>query len=168
MKDRAIEAIRAAIKDPAWDVRRAALWAVDVVDPAKKAFVAEIENATHDGDPRVRAAAALSFFDIAPHNPKAIAALRDMIGDPAPCGEDFVQHCHMKNVAIHQMTMSAGESAVLETLMPLITHPDAETRSNAIRLLPIPVRPLEPLHAALRRRSETATHEFAARLRGCC
>ena len=151
MKDRAIEAIRAAIKDPAWDVRRAALWAMDVVNSTKKAVVAEVENATHDRDPRVRAAAALSFFELAPHNPKAVAALRDMIGDPAPSGDDFVQHNHMKNVAIQQMMMSAGESAVLETLMPLITHADAETRSNAIRLLPIPVRPLEPPHAALRK-----------------
>jgi HEAT repeat protein len=68
----------------------------------------------------------------------------------------------MKNVAIQQMTMSAGESAVLETLMPLITHSDAETRSNAIRLLPIPVRPLEPLHVALRR----ALRDSDARVRG--
>ena len=162
MKNRAIEAIRAAIKDPAWDVRRAAIWAVDVVDSTKKAFVAEVENATHDSDPRVRAASALSFFDLAPHNPKAIAALENMIGDPAPCGDDFVQHNHMKNVAIQQMTMSSGESAVLETLMPLMAHPDAETRSNAIRLLPIPVRPLEPLHAALR----LALRDSDARVRG--
>jgi HEAT repeat protein len=162
MKDRAIEAIRAGIKDPAWDVRRAALWARDVMDSTKKAGVADVEYATHDGDPRVRAAAALSFFDLAPHDLNAIAALQQMIGDPAPCGDDFVQHNHMKTVAVQQMMMSAGESAVLETLVPLMTHPDAETRSNAIRFLPTSVRPLEPVHAALRR----ALRDSDARVRG--
>jgi HEAT repeat protein len=162
MKDRAIEALRVATKDPSWDLRRAALWALDVVDPTQETIAADVENATHDGDPRVRAAAALMFFGCAPHSPKAIVALKEMIGDPELCGDNFLQHNHMKNLAIQQMTISAGEWAVLETLMPLMTHPDAGTRINAIRLLPIPVRPIEPLHQALRR----ALRDGDARVRG--
>ena len=44
MKDRAIEAIRAVIKDRAWDVRRAALWAVDVIAALEAAVERPVEN----------------------------------------------------------------------------------------------------------------------------
>ena len=161
-KVRAIEALCTALKDPSWEVRRQAIWAMSLVDAGREASLTEIEGATHDGDSRVRAAAALVLQEYLPPSPRGIAALREVIGDPGPADDEFAGHNSMKSLAIQALRTTAGEGALLETLMPLLSNPDGRTRLNAIRLLPVPIPPIESLHTALRR----ALRDGDARARG--
>ncbi len=161
-KTRAIRSLDAAIEDPSWEVRRETLLAMREVDARKAIPTTRVEMTTHDVDFRVRAAAVLALHAYRPHDPRSIAALEELIGDPGPGDADVDHRVGSKSWAIQALRESAGERAVLETLIPLVEGRDTRIRLDAIRLLPVPIPAVERLHAALRR----ALRDDDARVRG--
>jgi HEAT repeat protein len=130
--DCAIQALRAALRDQSWVTRRAAARALGAFGSRAESTVGDLEHVTHDADPHVRAAGALALASVNPRDPRTLAALRKLIADPALKIEPFASRVVMKQSAVRTLKDGADEGAVLETVVPLLRHPDASVRLDAL------------------------------------
>jgi HEAT repeat protein len=130
--DRAIQALRVALRDQSWGTRRAAAQALGAFGARAESTVGDLEHVTHDADPHVRAAGALALASVKPRDPRTLAALRRLMADSALKIEPFASRVVMKQSAAQALKDGADEEAVLETVVPLLRHPDVSVRLDAL------------------------------------
>jgi HEAT repeat protein len=148
--DRAIQALRAALRDQSWGTRRAAAHALGAFGARAGSTVGDLEPVTHDADPRVRAAGALALASVKPRDPRTLAALRKLMADPALKIEPFASRVVMRQSAARALKDGADEGAVLETVVPLLRHPDVSVRLDALWCIQGFVSASVPVLSALR------------------
>jgi len=130
--DRAIPALLTALRDPSWATRCAAVRALGAFGSRAESTVGDLEHATHDADPHVRAAGALALAGVSPRDPRTLIALRKLMADPALKIEPFARRVVMKQSAARAIKDGADEDAALETVVPLLRHPDASVRLDVL------------------------------------
>ena len=148
--DRAIQALRAVLRDQSWGTRRAAAHALGAFGACAGLTVGDLEQVTHDADPRVRAAGALALASVKPRDPRTLAALRKLMADPALKIEPFASRVVMRQSAARALKDGADEGAVLETVVPLLRHPDVSVRLDALWCIQGFVSASVPVLSALR------------------
>lgn len=127
--DRAVGALREAIRDEAKDVRGAAIYALEALGKSAKSAIPDLDRALVEAEPtfRVFAAEALLKIDPVGTRPRVIPALQALLANPSALWEE--------DRMVRLLKTELGEEGVAAALIPLLQHEAGAVRQGALAYL---------------------------------